>query len=991
MSKERRRLVGRNDVFVFSTLFIFVVGLVISVRPQLWPTAQERSLAKLADAVRSRRAVMLNAAEEHLRQFPDDIFGRALAAELAAMEYQQKRAIDLFDSLPRDGGPWELIAERGRARRFEIMGHLGTAERSWRRVLALMPQNVEANEHVGHLLQLQGRVWESAPFFFANIRRGACSGDDLLSVAVNDRFFRREERLDQPGEYLTSPDPVLRLAAARQMLFENRSGEAESLLREILKEHPELGEAQGRLGRLVVERGDLAEFLQWRGSLADEARDHPEVWFAQGIMAKRLGLLEGSVRCFLEVLDRSPSHLGANVHIASCLEQLGRSEIAAEFSHRAELLVDVEATLNLLRGDADYRLMTKVAIKCAELGRFWEAAGWCHVMTFMTISQEAPRQGLRDWLPLARSHSSLQARDWLPGRKLNREDFATPRWPSTNIPAASQTAVASATTAWSFSDDAAKVGINFQYFEGTTESNRLEHIFNVMGGGIGVLDYDLDGWPDLYLAQANNWRELKPTSMHRDQLYHNLYGERFDEVTEASGLGDPDFSHGVAVGDFDQDGFPDLYVGNKGPNRMYRNRGDGTFEDVTSVAGTAGNEWTTSSVFADFNGDGLPDLYVLNYTKLKETTERECQETMGRRKACTPDLLPAEDDRLYLNEGDGTFRDVSQEAGIFVPDGRGLGVVVWDFNGDGRLDLFVANDTTANFLFINQGMSSDGVPRFREEALVRGVAFDDDGHAQASMGVAASDANGNGRIDLFITNFFAESNTLYSQRADGFFDDLTRPLNLRDSSFWMLGFGCQFADLDSDGWEDLVVTNGHVDQRSSRGDPDRMSPQILKNNHGRRFEDVPSQQLGPFFQGRYLGRSLATLDWNRDGRIDFAVSHLQGPFALVTNRTPSTNKILALRLIGRTGCRDPIGALVRVRTAEKNLVRLRTAGDGFLTTNEDRLRFVLPAGTNSVQIDVEWPGGAKESWETKPGRQQEIVLIQGLSQPFNSLPAFTNP
>ena len=384
-------------------------------------------------------------------------------------------------------------------------------------------------------------------------------------------------------------------------------------------------------------------------------------------------------------------------------------------------------------------------------------------------------------------------------------------------------------------------------------------------------------------------------------------------------------------------------------------------------------------------------MYVLNYTKLKETTERECQEAMGRRKACTPDLLPAEDDRLYLNEGDGTFRDVSQEAGILAPDGRGLGVVVWDFNGDGRLDLFVANDTTANFLFINQGMSSDGVPRFREEALVRGVAFDDDGHAQASMGVAASDANGNGRIDLFITNFFAESNTLYSQRADGFFDDLTRPLNLRDSSFWMLGFGCQFADLDSDGWEDLVVTNGHVDQRSSRGDPDRMSPQILKNNHGRRFEDVPSQQLGPFFQGRYLGRSLATLDWNRDGRIDFAVSHLQGPFALVTNRTPSTNKILALRLIGRTGCRDPIGALVRVRTAEKNLVRLRTAGDGFLTTNEDRLRFVLPAGTNSVQIDVEWPGGAKESWETKPGRQQEIVLIQGMSRPFNSLPAFTNP
>ncbi len=985
MSEVRRWLAGRNDVLVFSTLLIYSIGLVISVRPQLFPTVQERSVANLTEAVQSRRLLLLSVAEQHLRQFPKDILGRALAAELAAIEYSQTRALELFDSLPRDGGRWELIAERGLARRYEVMGHLTSSERSWRRVLALMPHHIEANEHVGHLLQLQGRVWESTPHFFANLQSGICTGDELLCVAVNDRFFRSEEHLERPGPYLASPDPVLRLASARNLLFENQSAEAESLLRDILKEHPELGEAQGRLGRLIVERGDLTEFLQWRGSLPDEARHHPEVWFAQGLKAKRLGLLEGAVRCFLEVVEQSPSHLGANVHIASCLEQIGRTKEAAEFARRAELLVDVEATLNLLRGDSDYRQMTKVAKKCAELGRFWEAAGWCYVMSLMTIPQEFPRQGLRDWLPIARSQVGLESKERLPGRRLNRQDFATPHWPIPDAPSDSLMSHAATETAWSFSDDAAKVGINFQYFEGTTESNRLEHIFNVMGGGIGVLDYDLDGWPDLYLAQANNWRDQKPSSVYRDQLYRNRMDERFQDVSEASGLGDPDFSHGVAVGDFDQDGFPDLYVGNKGPNRMYRNHGDGTFEEVTAEAGTAGNEWTTSSVFADFNGDGLPDLYVLNYTKLKETTERECKEAMGRQKACTPDLLPAEHDRCYVNQGNGTFREVSEAAGIRVPDGRGLGVIVWDFNADGRLDLFVANDTTANFLFINEGTSDDGVPHFRDDALVRGVAFDEDGHAQASMGVAATDANGDGRIDLFITNFFAESNTLYSQRPDGFFDDLSRPLNLRDSSFWMLGFGCQFADFDGDGWDDLVVTNGHVDQRSSRGDPDHMPPQLFRNHHGRRFEEVPSRQLGTFFQGRYLGRGLATLDWNRDGRIDFAVSHLQGPMALVTNRTPTNYQTLSIRLIGRMGCRDPIGAIVRVRAGGMELVRLRTAGDGFLATNESRLRFGFPLGTKSVQIEVEWPGGTKQSWDAVADHS-EWTLIQGQSLPIGFTP-----
>ena len=307
------------------------------------------------------------------------------------------------------------------------------------------------------------------------------------------------------------------------------------------------------------------------------------------------------------------------------------------------------------------------------------------------------------------------------------------------------------------------------------------------------------------------------------------------------------------MGDFDQDGFSDIYVGNKGPNRLYRNNGDGTFADVTATAGVAGNEWSTSSVFADFNGDGLPDLYVLNYSLLEETAHKECHRATGEPMACTPDVLIAEPDRCYLNRGDGSFHDASQAAGVALPAGKGLGVVVWDFAGDGRLGIFVANDTTPNFLFVNAGVDAHGIPRFQEEGVVRGVAFNIDGNAQASMGVAAGDANGDGRIDLFITTFFADTKTLYSQRDDRFFDDLTRPFDLRDPGFWMLGFGCQFADLDGDGWDDLITTNGHVDQRSSRGDIDRMPPQVFRNLGGRRFVEVAATTLGRFLSGTLSG------------------------------------------------------------------------------------------------------------------------------------------
>ena len=968
---------------------LVLVGSAVCVQPELFPTADQRLVKTVLAAIELRRPDAFDLAREYLKRPESGPFGIALAADAAAVNFENDAAIELYRKLPKDGGNWEFLSEMGLARRCEVTGRLTDEERHLSRALELFPHHIEASSRLGHILQVAGRNWEAISCFFDLIRRGKCRGDELLGIAAPERFFRADEHLEELGLAAKPPEIMIKLAVARRVIYENRQAEAERLLREVIDVMPQRGEAQGRLGRIIYDRGDAAEFLQWRGQLPNDARNHPEVWFVQGLQARRLGLIEGATRCFLETLTLSPNHLAANVQIAGCLDQQKQSELAKEFVQRAEKLASVESLLNLLRNDVDPDLMKRLITIYGELGRFWEAAGWTYVMTHLPgVSNARTFEELRYWLHKAEQDSHQVSVQFNPAARLRRSDFREPRWGSTsdsrNVSNPLQRNEASRATdeiPWSFQEEAERVGISFNYYEGTTEETRLQHILNVVGGGVAAVDYDLDGLCDVYLAQANNWRDPTPQPNYTDRLFRNVDG-RFMDVTVLAGTDELSFSHGVTAGDFDQDGFSDLYIGNLGPNRLYRNNGDGTFSDVTITSGVAGNEWTTSSVFADFSGDGLPDLYVANYSVMEETARKECKDKSGEQMACTPDMLTAEFHRLYLNEGDGRFRDITSESGMRIPNGRGLGLVAWDFGGDGRLGLFVANDTSPNFLFINSGTGNDGIPKFREEGAVRGVAYDADGNAQACMGIAAGDANGDGQLDMYITNFFGESDTLYMQKADGFFDDATRPFTLRDAGFWTLGFGCQFADLDGDGWDDLISTNGHVDQHSSRGDEDRMPPQVFRNLRGKRFEEVPGTKLGPFFQKGYLGRGLATLDWNRDGKTDVAISHLHSPFALVTNQTKSSGTPLVIKLVGRTGAREPTGAIVRVQTESRVMFRLLTAGDGYLSTNERRLAFAIPKGEQVNQLDVKWPRGVMQHFgAVRAGL--EVLLIEGSGTPIS--------
>jgi hypothetical protein len=537
---------------------------------------------------------------------------------------------------------------------------------------------------------------------------------------------------------------------------------------------------------------------------------------------------------------------------------------------------------------------------------------------------------------------------------------------------------------------AAQVGVDFHHFAGATG----EFYFpENMGSGVALLDYDGDGDLDLFLVQgdvldprqqrSNSLAPLPPGWKPGCRLYRNdlaLGGlPRFVDVTEQAGIHVEGFGMGAAVGDYDNDGYPDLYVTRFGHNVLLHNSGRGSFTDATREAGVDDSRWSSSAAFVDYDRDGLLDLFVANYVDFSIARHKPCYAATGERDYCSPKNYHGLPARLLHNLGGGRFRDVSLAAGIGSTSGPGLGVVGVELEAGGPISFFVANDQAANYLW---GQRSDG--RFREEALPAGVAFDAEGRARANMGIAQGDYDNDGEEDLFVTHLAREGSVLYRNEGQGVFDDVTVAAGLHGPTVPFTGFGCDWLDYDNDGWLDLFIANGAITREEGqrgRPYPYEQTNQLFHNEGaGKGFRET-SAEAGPALALPGVGRGVAIGDLNNDGAVDVVVANNNGPARVLLNETPARGHWLLVRLHGAGANRMGLGARVAVlRRGQKAVWRCCHTDGSYLSASDARVHFGLGSEPELEAVVVAWPDGKRERWSGV--RADKILdLWQGRGQP----------
>lgn len=772
--------------------------------------------------------------------------------------------------------------------------------------------------------------------------------DGLVALAKNGKLLFNKSRL-QRYYRLTPTDPLV-VAGMLEIAWKSRDvADVEWLLKQTkstawpIEKH--------RL-RLAITRGEVASTLP-----ATMSPDSQDIEF-QLLMVRQIrhpASEEHALATLRYCLLEDPWNLQA-AFAATEILQASNSRLADQFKSLTASLITIEslcesAAFELQQESNPFSDCQTLVAELLKTGRTDEAKEWSRLV----LRQSQPLWARRVIAASLTDSAIFQH----PAKLLPRE---SPDEPVSENDATDETK----TKQFHFTDISARIGMEFGYHNGAKPRQEGLKMHQWTGGGIAVFDLDHDEWPDLYFAQGG---ELPPRNLLTDQVFRNRRGRAFESVTQQASVHETGFGQGVAAGDVNADGFADIYVGNAGSNSLLISQGDGTF-----IAKSIGaDKWTTSVAVADVTNDGTPDLFDVNYLKGNGVFSKTCDHD-GQQRICGPTDFPAEADVLHRGLGNHEF------ATIEVPDedkdGRGMGLVIANLTGAGINQVYVANDESANRL-----LHFDDTGQLAEESgFQSGVALSDTGKAQGSMGIAAGDADQNGIPDLFVTNYYSESNNLFRQVVPGVFIEDSRRAGLSAPGFAMLGFGCQLLDADSDGFPELVVANGHLDDFTHQGKPFRMKPQLFANHEGRFAETNPG---GNYFDRQLLGRAIAKLDWNKDGRQDVVITHLNDPASLIENQTTQQSTSIAFRVIGVRTSRDAIGTQINQQTKPENSDWL-TAGDGYQASNEHLLRLAGPNESNRVsKWKVLWSGpSAKSTTVSIPARTIKLstwAVVEGRS------------
>ena len=512
-----------------------------------------------------------------------------------------------------------------------------------------------------------------------------------------------------------------------------------------------------------------------------------------------------------------------------------------------------------------------------------------------------------------------------------------------------------------FVDVTSSLGVRFQHAAPHTSK---KYLLETMGSGVALFDYDNDGRLDLFVVNGADISDPSPPGTipqksgpkYWNRLYHQKSDGTFEDMTEKSGLQGVGYGMGVAVGDYDNDGFEDLFVTGYGSNHLYHNNGNGTFTDVTERAGVAGGGWSTSAAWVDLDGDGLLDLVVVRYLQWDFNDIWCGEKKQGYRSFCHPDEFQAIAPFVYHNDGNGHFTDITKEAGFAKP-GKGLGIAIADFNGDGHIDVFIANDSIPEFLYQNKGDTT-----FEEIGLFAGAGVDGDGHAYAGMGVDFADYDNDGLPDIVISDLAYQKYALYRNNGDGTFAYTSDGTGLGGMTFLHSGWGMRFLDYDNDGWKDLFVAQAHVMDTIELNYPQLRyrEPMLLARNTAKGFIDVSSES-GSVFHEPWASRGMAIGDIDNDGRLDAVVTENGGPVHILHNKTESQNHWLTLNLVGHKSNRDAIGAEVRIVTAQGPQLATVTTCSSYLSSSDKRVHFGLGLQSAVREVDIRWPSGIKQA------------------------------
>ena len=855
-------------------------------------------------------------------------------------------------------------------------GQLSKAVTQFRKTLELSENHSPAHARLAFIFAVTGQRWEADSHLYALLQLRKATFKYLL-LLIDPTLEPEQSDFIEQCQRKAEQDPLPALGLISESRSTLKSGEMLTQLQQLSKSSPDLVAIHATIGELLLNQQaeDMPNFFE---QLPEDADSHPGSWFVKGLYARSKAEPQTAIRCFAESVRRAPTDYRANLSLAQSLAAVD-SPHADAFSERATRLKEISETVTAVMAANDPRRKSKTAETLVELlvamGRKPEALAWT-----LAIQSKIPNgKWYYKWQNSLASQSGfgvgrfaaphdLIAEIDLSEYQLKSDVFGVA---SDSVQPTEKPASMTSVSNIQFDDQAAELGVKFAYHQANHSMAGGVRIFESTGGGVAILDADADGNPDLFLTQGEDWKlkESAPTPSRQfyDRCFRNT-GTEFVDITERMGLSEEDgYGQGCSVGDINNDGFDDLYVANVGGNQLLINNGDGTFTDTSKSLDANMAEWTSSCMILDLNGDSLPDLLDVNYLQGYGVYFSICKESQ-----CSPVRYEGAPDTVHLSNGDGTFR--ANNRMMPQENAKGLGVVAWPSPKDRRLfNLFIANDQVANFQ-LTPSISDHGELTFKNQAVSNGVAFSGNGDAQACMGVAANYEDE--QLQLFVTNFQGETNTLYVQDSSGFFVDKTGPAGLRDSGLAYVGWGTQFLDADNDGLDDLVATNGHVADFGEANTQYEMPTQFFRGIAGPKFEHV-SQTAGELFQVPRFGRSLARLDWNSDGRTDFVISVIGQNAVVATNQSESKNKFLRLKLSGRSTTRDAFGTRIRLEVDGRSFSRTLLGGCGFQASNERLVTFGL--GPNVTRIDrlkVDWPSGKSQDF-TNISALQTVAIVEG--------------